>query len=388
LQVRLALPGLTAYTTTGYYDQPYYTDRPEASVQRLTVEELRQMLESDRGKSDSDLARRLQEVSLTERLSSSMLAQWTAQLPGKKSREALTVLADLSAFLDPPRAEVIADPPPDRGTQQQMIARATDYLTHTVRRLPDFYARRAAALYVNTPPRYEGSIQMSPAEPVHLINHSNGTVLYRDGAEVVDAKRHTQSRESGSLSTYGTFGPVLTALLDELAHPNLAWSRWESDSGGRRAVFRFTVPVSQSHYEIAACCLPDGDGATMFARRVGYDGEVALDPETGAILRLRISAELTGIVPLNRSEIVVSYGAVSIGDRTYICPVHSVSFMHSRNVDTWQLWDEGFRTWGPWMSMLNDFSFTGYHIFRAKVRMLNGYTSVPGSSPAAQAAPQ
>ena len=388
LQIRMDLPGFTAQTATGYYDQPYYTDQPDPALRRLSVEELRQIVEAARGMSDSGLAHQLQHLSLTERLSTSKLDEWAPQLPGKKSREALTVLADLSAILDPPPADILADAPPDGNAQQQMIARATDYLTHTTKTLPNFYARRAAALYVNTPPAYDGGVQISPAEPIHLVNDSNGTVLYRNGTEVVDAKKPRHTRESGTLSTYGTFGPVLNAVLDNIARHNLAWSRWESGAGGHRAVFRFTVPLSQSHYVIAACCLPDGDGRTMFARAVGYRGEIAIDPQTGAILRVMISGDLAGIVPLDRSEIVVSYGPVSIGGRTYICPLHSVSFMHSRNVDHWQLWDESFRTWGPWMSMLNDFSFSNYHLFRANVRMLSGYTPLPDSSPTGQAAPQ
>lgn len=388
LQVRTDRPGLIVHTTTGYYDQPYYADQLDPRLHRLTVEELRRMLEAAHGKSDADLAHRLQDVTLTERFSGSRLAEWMPRLPGRKSREALTVLADVSAVLDPPTSDIPADPPPDSNTQQRMIAQAADYLTHTMRRLPNFYARRAAELYVNTPPTYDGSLEVSPAQPIHLINHSSGTVLYRNGTEVVDAKKSRHPRENGNLTTYGTFGPVLSAVLDNIARHNLAWSRWESGSGGRRAVFHFAAPVTQSHYVVAACCLPEGEGKTFFARAVGYHGEIAVDPQTGAILRVMISAELAGVVPLDQSEIVVAYGPVSIGGTTYICPLHSVSFMHSRNVDTWQLWDESFRTWGPWMSMLNDFSFSNYHLFRANVRMLNGYTPLPGSSPSAQPAPQ
>lgn len=389
LQARIDVPGLTARTLTGYYDQPYYLDQPDPALHRLTVEQLGEVIGAAQGKSDSDLAHRLQDVVLTERLTSSRLAEWTTRLPGKKSRGALDVLADLSAFLDPPSADIGAGPRPDSNAQRQMIARATDYLTHTVQSLPNLFARRAAALYVNTPPTYDGSVQISPAEPMHLLQHSTGTVLYRNGAEIVDAKKKSHPDESGTLRTYGTFGPVLTAVLDALQHPDkIAWRRWESGSGGRRAVFRLTVPVADSRYVVAVCCLPDGDGRRMFARRVGYSGEIAIDPETGAILRVMISAEVAGIIPLDRSEIMVSYGLVSIGDRTYICPLRSVSFMHSRNVDTWQLWGEGFRTWGPWMSMLNEFTFSNYHIFRARIRMLNGYTPAPESSSSNRAAPE
>lgn len=36
-------------------------------------------------------------------------------------------------------------------------------------------------------------------------------------------------------------------------------------------------------------------------------------------------------------------------------------------------WDESFRTYGPFATMLNDVVFEHYHVFRAKSRMLTGF---------------
>ena len=33
-------------------------------------------------------------------------------------------------------------------------------------------------------------------------------------------------------------------------------------------------------------------------------------------------------------------------------------------------WDERFRTYGPFSTMLNDMAFDNYHLFRAETRML------------------
>jgi hypothetical protein len=35
-------------------------------------------------------------------------------------------------------------------------------------------------------------------------------------------------------------------------------------------------------------------------------------------------------------------------------------------------WDEAFRTWGPYGTMLNDVSFESYHMFRSESHMLTG----------------
>jgi hypothetical protein len=104
---------------------------------------------------------------------------------------------------------------------------------------------------------------------------------------------------------------------------------------------------------------------------------VAVDPESGALLRLQLEADLQGFVPLNRSEIMIAYGPVEIGGKTYICPVRSVSIWRARSVPTLSEWDESFRTWGPYATMLNDISFDRYHMFRSESRLVPGFSMTP-----------
>jgi hypothetical protein len=175
------------------------------------------------------------------------------------------------------------------------------------------------------------------------------------------------------------FGPLLSAASDAMTVPNsLSWARWEkSANGGRRAVFRYKIPAPKSRYKAGGCCLPDGNGTIGFAGRTGYHGELAVDAESGAILRLQVEADLQGFVPLDRSEIMIAYGPVEIGGKTYICPIRSVSIWRARSVPTLSEWDESFRTWGPYATMLNDISFDKYHIFRSESRLIPGFTMTP-----------
>jgi hypothetical protein len=199
-----------------------------------------------------------------------------------------------------------------------------------------------------------------------------------NGKEVVDsggAKGKRDKAENGYLVTYGVFGPLLGAVTDAIAS-GLAWSHWEVGAGGRHAVFRYKIPAERSRYQVGACCLPDGDGNISFEETVGYHGEVAIDPTSGAILRLELVADLKSTTPLVRSDIMIEYGPVEIGGKTYICPVRSVSISRGRSVTLLTEWDESFRTYGPYATMLNDVTFERYHMFRAKSRML---TEVPAS---------
>jgi hypothetical protein len=181
------------------------------------------------------------------------------------------------------------------------------------------------------------------------------------------------------LITYGTFGPLLSAVKDAIALPGgLIWIRWEKGGdSGPRAVFRYEVPTQRSRYEAGGCCLPDGNGTTDFAKLRGYHGEIAIDPASGTILRLEIESDLEGFLPLDRSEIMIAYGSVEIGGKTYICPVRSVSVWRARSVPALWEWDESFRTWGPYATMLNDITFDHYHMFRSESRLLPGFTATP-----------
>src|SRR5262249_55628970 len=100
--------------------------------------------------------------------------------------------------------------------------------------------------------------------------------------------------------------------------------------------------------------------------------EIAIDPASGAILRLALQSDLQSTTPSTRSDVLIEYGPVHIGGTTYICPLRSVSIMRARSVRVITEWDEALRLYGPYATMLNDVSFDRYHIFRSNSRVLNG----------------
>lgn len=383
LRVQIDKPGLTARTNAGYYDQPYYSDQTAQTVRDITSEQLGKLLASLHGEPDEKIARQLSALSLTDRPDSTTVASWRASLHGKSSQQELTALTDLSAFLSPAPSMVITDPSPGTDEQAKMISLAADYLAKTILKLPNFYAQRTTVRYQDTPAVNEGDTRIS-YESLHVAQTANETVVYRDGREFVDSEgaRHKKPKMTDrSLVTYGTFGPILKLAQDVFATPaTLTWARWEQDVGSKRAVFRYVVPAQKSRYDAWGCCLPDGDGTDGFDMIAPYHGEVSIDPASGAVVRLEALANLGAFVPLLRSDIVVEYGPVEIGGKTYICPVKSVSVMTSRSIMLFREWDEGFRTYGPYATTMNDITFGGYHMFRTESRMLVGVNPSPDQS--------
>jgi VWFA-related protein len=369
---------------------------PAFAAKGITVEQLEQVLAAAHGKPDAKVAEQLSGLELTERLSAAKLSRWEAGLPGPQSRRSLVLLADVSAFLDPPAAEIPATAAPDFAAQRRMMALTVDYASKTIRQLPNFFATRDTVRFEDTPQGFRADTSVIPYQPLHPVGRSTDTVLYRDGNEVVDSRAAKDKKpEALGLTTTGVFGPILGTVLVDAAQGKLAWSHWEQGAAGPQAVFRFAVQREKSHYQVEFCCVPGDHGNyRVFQQFSGYHGEMAVDPVNGAILRLTLEADLKPADKIVRSDILVEYGPVEIGGKTYICPVKSVSISDAPALPSNALEIQRYRG-GSLLehdnqtapeyrrTLLNDVVFEQYHLFRADARMLAGNNGARVENPAA-----
>jgi len=290
-------------------------------------------------------------------------------------------LADASSFLTPPAAEILADAPPDKAAQEAMLKKAANYVSETIPRLPDFYATRTTVRF-EQPPGKDGQPwkTASGEQWLRQVGSWEATVHYRNGAEEVDAKAKGKSleQEQGRLKTKGTFGPILIVVLVDAARGKLAWSMWERGADCPLAVFRYQVPEKDSDYEVSyRGILADGVSTGVFQRATGYHGEITIDPESGAVLRMTVEADLEPHLPIDQFAIVVEYGPVEIGGSTHICLLRSITIARERKIFYLAEWGEGFSVYGPFESMQDDVSFEKYHMFHGQVRVLSGFEDVP-----------
>jgi hypothetical protein len=397
LKVQVSRPDLVTRTNAGYYDQPVYYYEPYVPGQRVTVQQLEQALDKAHGVKDDKLTQQLSDMELTERLSSAKLASLKARVSGTKSWAALVAVADTSAFLDPPPSEVPSRPSPDVAAQRAMQSRAVDYLLQTIPKLSDFFATRTTMHYRELPIHEKQAWKSAFGDrSLRWAGSSRADVLYRNGLEVVDYVKGSK-REKGAVrfNTKGVFGPLLRAAILDSARVDWDWNRWEQGAEGLRAVFRFRVPKQESHYKLESCCLLDAvDGTGAFELLTGYHGEIAIDAESGAILRLSLEADIEPNLPVLRSGIVVEYGPVTIAGTTHLCLVKSISISKVRTIFDQHEWDHVFRVYGPFETMMDDVDFSGYHMFRGQMRRLTGFdvapdekSSAPGSAPSPAAVP-
>jgi VWFA-related protein len=346
-------------------------------ARQVSAAELEQVLGASQSLPDGELAAKLSDLQLTERLSWDRLAHWRAGIAGANSQRALLGVADRAAFLEPPAAEIPNRAAPDVAEQRRILGLTATYVSNAIPQLPRFYAARTTTHFENTPSPGDET-PGSEGGSLHAVRISRTTVQYRDGQEIVEPGpvkvEKTKQREHG-LTTWGAFGPVLGLVLVDAAQNKLAWGHWEQGANGPQAVFRYAVPKDKSHYEVRYCCVATSYGLenTSFQTMSGYHGEMAVDPATGIITRLTVEAELDTNDPISRASIAVEYGPVELGGKIYICPSRSVSISVAKTIRNMQ--DPSGHSWptmGPWQMLLNHVDFDQYHLFRAETRVLSG----------------
>ncbi|HKF49578.1 MAG TPA: hypothetical protein VKB38_19615 [Terracidiphilus sp.] len=355
---------------------------------RVTVAQMEQQLASLSQQKEDAAASQLARLQLSERVSPSRLAQWQSRFKGQRARQILLYLADASSIYDLPASELPSTPPPDDATRAAILERARQYVRSMRPRLPNFSAVRTSTSYEVTSldqiEAEERQLQFLELTRDRLGFHSLGTVAhpqqlflegsaeslvtYQDGAEV-QSDPQTQGKHRTlvprSLTSEGEFGPILSLVDQDTVNGSIAWSHWEQGDSGPLAVFRYTVPADKSHFAVFSpmASIP----GVSSENHPAYHGEIAVDPETGSVLRIAIIADPSPSNPSegfgNPASMVVEYGPVEIGAKTYICPVHAVAIT--------QVFDPGDSK-APALprTFVNDVTFTNYHLFRSDMRIL------------------
>ena len=389
---------------------------PAMAAKRMTVDELKQIisLAQTMHRPDDMVVQQLAEVKLTARLTGGQLAQMVAACPGPKTVQALHAIADQSAFLDPPADALPTRPAPDQAVQKAIVARSIDYVTNAVAALPNFLATRVTEHYVDSLRGLEDQVSEARGG-LFLMNTFRVPIAFRDGRESDDpallASAEAEDKKSRAkdvpgqldrsavlgMSSWGDFGPILAVVFLDASNGKLDWERWETEDGKPVAVFRFAVDRAASHYQVNYCCEafsgtvdytnPTANRRTLsvVALKPGYHGRLEVDPDTGAVLRISVEADLRRDDPIQRASLMVEYAPVQIGAGKFFCPTRSVSLTYSRTEY------ESHGTIGSTNRVqVNDVEFTGYHRFGSEATLIVDAGANPvqaGSSETSQAKP-
>jgi hypothetical protein len=346
---------------------------PAGAGTRVTVAQLEQALTAafTAHKPDAEIARQAATLELSEQLTEASLERLNARLsPGAQTAQALALLADQSAFLDPPAAELLGTAAPDGAAQQRMLDGARDYVAQTLQRLPDFLATRTINQYDDSPQALKKGAWPVRAG-LHLVRTSNREISVRNEREPQAVKQGSAaSQEQNGLSSWGEFGFLPAVILTDTVKGKVTWSHWEQMTAGPVAVFHYAVPRSASHYEIIAT-VPHGPRVSLgqhantstVRTAPAYRGSLWVDPSTGVILQISIETDKNGSDSFQRVAVMVQYAPVQIGDRKFVCPARSLALYLGIPDANSSLGDAPTK----W---LNIASYSGYRRFASTTRIL------------------
>jgi hypothetical protein len=328
------------------------------SDEQLTVEQLEHVAAVLHAKSDRERARELNGRHLTQRLTAARFERLNLELPGKETREALLAIADEAAFLELPAADLLDLPAPNRAAQGRMVSRAVAFVATTVSRMPDFMAMRTTTRFQDAYVMRSIEKHVIAVEGFQFVDRHEVTAVYREGQEVDQGLTATTPEEKinkkPGLHSWGEFGPLLGVVVADILKDKISWSHWEQTIVGPAAVFQFAVEADKSSYIVHYCCVLKGGRSSEFTSTPAYHGEIALEPATGAVLRIVLKTDLSpDDVDLRRADLAVDYKRIDIGGRSYILPTRSISLSKT-----------------PTVVAINDVVFDHYHQFRGEMRIV------------------
>lgn len=333
------------------------------------------------------LLRRIESIELADRMSTLTLYRLVGKYNlGPHVQQALEQLADRSALLKLPLGEQLHQAPPDAAAQLRMLAASRLYLVSELTHLPNFIATETTTRFDNSPVALKYLESMTDATGFHRVDISKREISFRDGKEVVDAGQAAPHAGpmSGGLDSRGEFGAEAAVVLSDMEKGTAVFDHWEQTMGGPAAVFRYAVPRESSHYEVTDECKEQ----VSFHDTPAYAGELAVDPKSGAILRMTLETESKPGDPVTHVASVVEYGPVVLGSRRSICPLRSLTFM----VEEVNGCAQRKKKLQKPLAMINQTIFSNYHRFGSSMTLIvdgsnNGHSSSPPSTEKTPAAP-
>jgi len=292
-----------------------------SAPKKLTVDDLKQLLLSLQAakKGDQDVASALKQALLTEELTDARKLELGPLSPGSMTTEQIDVLQLESAMLPPPASDLPHDPAPDADGQKALLAKAQTYVTQAVGQLPSLTASRmtmrfqdavapVATFAKGTGMYQEGDPTWTQVEQpfIHMVSAMPYPVQMDHGSEVAPGKKGKNQWKTGDPTGSETPPMPLGSVFQEAAaNGDLKWLRWQMIDGKKMAVFSFAIDKNKTKNTVDYCCFPVTDTTGIglssfqsfsewkpFLTRVGYYGELYIDPDSGTMVRTIVHAKL------------------------------------------------------------------------------------------------
>ncbi len=285
------------------------------------VEEVTSVFAIDRN--DKRIGRSLKSVQLTERLTPEMIDLLVKLGVGPETARVLDDLRKRSAALPAPAREALStvDVPSDTD-QAVMVAKMKRYAAEYLSRLPNFIATRKVKQFRNYQAETaQGAFRSYEQKTITVDDRWHEALTYTTEAAYIAGHAYIRKEVAANPAhpvSIGEFGGMMEEIFGAGRQTAFTWDRWQILGGLRTAVFSYRVGPESSRYLV--CCTPRQQYV-----RVGHQGSVFVDSESGAVIRLVLHAG--SIADGLDTGHVLDYSPVQIGSDHYTLPSRSTAYV-------------------------------------------------------------
>jgi hypothetical protein len=120
----------------------------------------------------------------------------------------------------------------------------------------------------------------------------------------------------GTIST-GEFGTRLLAVFAKRSEAEFAWKGWTHVRGRLAGVFTYRIDKDHSGYSVQFGAVNAGPDVAV----IGYHGEIAVDPQTHAVLRITLIGDMPRHFGITACASWVEYDYRQVAGSSYLVPV-------------------------------------------------------------------
>jgi hypothetical protein len=267
------------------------------------------------------LARFLSRVKLAGRLDDQAIEILRGKvLLGPKTMDALRKLRDQSSALPKAApAEPAAAPtaPPSAEEQAAILDEVRRYALEYSQKLPDFVCLEMERRFVANPARAGrgGAVSEPEWRQVDTITKRLSYFEQKEEEKVLEHNHAytTQNMKSlGGSQSFGDFGSMMRQVFEPATAARFEWAGWFRLGGQRVMGFDFSVPLERSRYRLEV------EGREIVT---AYRGRVNVDPQTHAILRVKVEAvDIPPDFPLRSASDTLYYENQTISGLSFLLP--------------------------------------------------------------------
>jgi len=225
-----------------------------------------------------------------------------------------------------------------------LIERAREAAFEFSKKLPNFVCLELMSRFVQQGRQQERLLDRVSAE----ITYEDGQESYRN-VKLDDRPTDKGLDELGGSWSTGEFASTLLQLFHPDTDAQFRSGGASPIAGSNAQVYDFQVRSENSHWKLQA------DSQTVVT---AYEGSVWVDPSTARVLRIEIQARnLPSDFAMDSVESAVDYSYVTIGENSFLLPVHAESLGCKRATN---------------LCSHNIIDFRNYHEFKSEIRINTG----------------